>query len=267
MNDVMRAALLMLGPLALNIVFGAIQVEAAEEACPELSNGHYAVWGKGWIEGKSSGDSVPTARLMEERWLSSGLVEGVLIERVGREERRSPYQGRRRASSGCVVTVERHMPWGQEEAEVVVDRDGRPVYSLLRHQSDVLSLRWMSMETGLCKSSSLNGVVLSQQMGLSQQRGEWYPNVVIQREQWNNGAVDGVALSSYHGKSEEASYRGRLTMAPNSCWGSLREVDSKGNRYHYDALIVADRSGADARGYIYLQSDPDDLTVGWLVRE
>ena len=29
--------------------------------------------------------------------------------------------------------------------------------------------------------------------------------------------------------------------------------------------VVNGRSGA--RGYLYLQSDPDDLTVGWLVRD
>ena len=58
---------------------------------------------------------------------------------------------------------------------------------------------------------------------------------------------------------------GRLQLDAGSCWGGLVETDAKGVNYTNRTLVVNGRSGA--RGYLYLQSDPEDLTVGWLVRD
>jgi len=58
-----------------------------------------------------------------------------------------------------------------------------------------------------------------------------------------------------------------LQLDPGSCWGSLQERDSLGVTYRYRALVVSGHKQQGARGYFYLQRDPDDLTVGWLVRD
>ena len=102
-------------------------------------------------------------------------------------------------------------------------------------------------------------------MGLSWSNGGWSPNAVVQREQWRDGTVKGLALSSYGGVGETAAYSGALKLDASSCWGSLSERDAKGVTYTYRALLVKGRAGA--RGYFYLQSDLDDLTAGWLVRD
>ena len=148
-----------------------------------------------------------------------------------------------------------------------MDGRGRPLYSLDRTPGTVITSRWLPMAPGSCKASDLNGVVLSSQVGLNWQQpvGGWSPNAVVQREQWRDGAVNGVALSSYGGVGDTVSYTGRLQLDPGSCWGGLVERDAKGVNYTYRALMVNGRSGA--RGYLYLQSDPDNLTVGWLVRD
>ena len=114
------------------------------------------------------------------------------------------------------------------------------------------------MATGRCNSANLNGLVVSRQVGLSQVNGGWSPNAVVQRERWTNGSVEGIALSSYSGA---------LSLSPKSCWGTIQETDQTGRTYNYSALIVNGRRSKGARGYLYLQRDPADLTVGWLVRD
>ena len=51
--------------------------QAASAKCPS-STGRFAVWGAGVIANRKT----PTARLMEERWLPNGRVEGLIVERV-----------------------------------------------------------------------------------------------------------------------------------------------------------------------------------------
>ena len=109
--------------------------------------------------------------------------------------------------------------------------------------------------------------MVSRQVGLSQVNGGWSPNAVVQRERWTNGSVEGIALSSYGGDNESVSYSGALSLSPKSCWGTIQETDQTGRTYNYSALIVNGRRSKGARGYLYLQRDPADLTVGWLVRD
>jgi len=54
-----------------------------------------------------------------------------------------------------------------------------------------------------------------------------------------------VALSSYGGLIQRAPYRGALKLGAD-CLGSMQQRDSRGS------------------GYIYLQSDPNDQTLGLL---
>jgi len=233
------------------------------QTCPSPRQGRYAVMGMGTRNGAPM--ATPTAHLLEERWLADGKLQGTLVERFGRSERASTYSGQLRVKPSCVVEVERQLPWGMGRSEVVVDGRGRPLYSINRSPGSVITSRWLPMAPGSCQASDLNGLVLSSQEGLSWIRGGWSPNAVVQREQWSNGSVEGIALSSTNGIGETAGYSGQLQLDPNGCWGNLQERDVRGQTYTYRALIVNGRRGA--RGYFYLQRDPDDLTVGWLVRD
>jgi hypothetical protein len=129
----------------------------------------------------------------------------------------------------------------------------------------VVSSRWLPMAPGACRPADLNGLVLSSQVGLNWSQAGWKPNAVVQREHWSDGSVKGLALSSYDGQGETAAYSGALQLDSGSCWGTLRETDARGSVYNYRALLVKGRSSA--RGYFYLQSNPDDLTAGWLVHD
>ena len=237
--------------------------QAAQSNCPTPVLGRYAVMGMGVQSGSSK--NTPTAHVLEERWLAGGKLQGSVVERVGRSERQSTYAGVARMGPSCVLQLERKLPWGSERSEVVLDGKGRPLYSLNRNAGSVVTSRWLPMAPGSCQAADLNGLVLSSQVGLSWRNGGWSPNAVVQREQWSDGRVSGIALSSYSGVGETASYSGDLKLDPNSCWGTLNERDQFGTTYRYRALLVKGRSGA--RGYYYLQSDLDDLTAGWLVRD
>ena len=54
--------------------------QAAPAKCPS-STGRFAVWGAGVVADRKT----PTARLMEERWLPDGRVEGLIMERLGHQ--------------------------------------------------------------------------------------------------------------------------------------------------------------------------------------
>ncbi len=239
----------------------------AEGRCPQPVQGRFAVMSSGLERNAPAGPSrnTPTARLQEERWLSGGRLEGTLVERLGRSERSGSYSGSTRMRESCVLELERRLPWGTERSEVVLDGRGRPLYSINRRSGSVVTSRWLPMASGSCKPADLDGLVLSSQVGLSWNNGGWSPNAVVQREEWSAGSVRGIALSSYDGVGETAAYSGSLQLDRGSCWGTLRERDARNTAYNYRALLVKGRSGA--RGYLYLQSDPDDLSVGWLVRD
>jgi len=236
---------------------------ARAEACVAPRPGRYAVMGMGTQ--RSEPGVTPMARLLEERWLSGGRLQGTLIERQGKSERRGTYTGQLKLTDSCVVQLERTLPWGTERSEAVLDGRGHPLYSLNRQSGAVQTERWLPMAPGRCRVSELNGLVLSSQVGLSWASGGWSPNAVVQREHWRSGQVQGLALSSYGGVGETASYTGSLNLDADSCWGQLQEQDDRGQTYRYRTLQVNGRQGA--RGYLYLQSDPDDLTVGWLVHD
>ena len=239
---------------------------ASPTRCPSLSQGRFAIWSMGVLEDKGARNT-PTAALLEERWLANGVVQGSVVERVGRSERSGSYTGRVAINQNCVAVVMRQLPWGSDRTEVVVDGRGRPLYGLARLGTQVVSSSWLPMASGSCRSQDLDGLVLSRQTGLNAVPGGWSPNAVIQREHWKAGQVEGLALSSYGGREQTASYSGSLTLDPNSCWGKIKQKDQLGSSYNYRALIVNGRKDKAARGYLYLQRDPGNLTAGWLVHD
>jgi hypothetical protein len=96
------------------------------------------------------------------------------------------------------------------------------------------------------------------QQGRSWREGLWRPNAVIQNERWRAGSVLGIAISSYGARIEEATYNGTISVGAD-CLATVKQTDSLGVAYNYRAVVLADGSG-----YLYLQTDPNDLTVGYL---
>jgi hypothetical protein len=233
-----------------------------DPGCRAPATGRYVVMQQG------SAGTTPMARLLQEQWHPDGRIEGVLMERRGRAYRERAYVGRARAEGACRVTIERLVamdPPGERPLEVlrsgaVLDASGRPAYSLDLAEGSVLSGRWWNQGTQACTPATLGGVVLSQQQGLSWHGGSWRPNAVVQRELWRDSRVEGLALMSVAGKQVVAPYDGSLAVRPR-CLGTIREKDANGVVYNYAAVVLA-----DGGGYLYLQTDPDDLTVGWLER-
>jgi hypothetical protein len=268
MLRVSLAAITLAAPVLAAPLLGAAAVAqpaAGTTACPKPQPGRFAVMGTG--NRGSGAAATPTAHLLEERWLPDGTVRGTAAERQGRSERSGSYSGSLSVTAACVVELERRLPWGVERTEVVVDGRGRPLYSISRGRGAVITSRWLPMGKGSCNASQLDGLVLSQQTGLSWEGKAWVPNAVVQREQWRSGNVEGIALISTNGMGDTVRYSGSLKLNPSSCWGELQERDSQGNSYRYRALVVSGHKRSGARGYFYLQRDPDDLTVGWLVRD
>lgn len=235
------------GPAA-GTVAGA--VDAVSCGAPQA--GRYVVMGDGAAQGE------PVARILLETWKPGGLIEGLRLERRGRLYREEAYVGRYRPLSLCRVAIERSYNNRTSTSQAVLDPQGVPRYSLGTLPEVVVVSRWFRQSAASCTASLLDGTVLSQQQGRSWSDNRWQPNAVIQHENWRAGQVQGIAISSYGARIEEATYSGSLTMGAN-CLATIRQRDSLGVAYNYRAVLLADGSG-----YIYLQTDPDNLTLGYL---
>ena len=230
------------------------QGQADTKGCAEPKAGRYVVMERGVI------GTEPTARLIQERWMPNGQIKGIVFERTGQNSRRGHYSGTYEVQGSCQVRVKRQFSSTTESTITVLNPKGEPVFGLATQPETVLSSRWFPQGPGSCQASELNGVVLSRQRGLSWDGNSWRPNAVVQREEWDNGVVRGEAISSYNGRQEQASYSGEI-KTQDDCWARLTEADSKGVDYNYNAVLLS-----GGRGYIYLQNDATDLTLGLLER-
>jgi hypothetical protein len=223
--------------------------------CPAPQLGGYVVAGQG------RKGAIPLAELSQERWLPNGRIEGVRFSRQGKLFEEQRYLASYAVMPGCWVAVQRADRSGVMPATVALDAAGRPKVGISTTAGVVFTSQYLPQPDRPCSLNQLDGLVISQQQGFTFQGDTWQPNAVIQREQWKAGKVSGQAVSSYDGKRQQAPYTGSLNLEAH-CLGALREVDGLGGVYNYRVVLLA--SGA---GYLYLQSDPGDLTVGYLAHQ
>jgi hypothetical protein len=223
------------------------------------------------VAGQGRKGVTPLAELAQERWLPNGRIEGVRFSRQGKLFAEQRYLASYAVMPGCWVAVQRADRSGLMPSQVALDGAGRPKVGISTTAGVVFTSQYLPQPERPCTVSQLDGLVISQQQGFTfhpgptqggpSKSGGWQPNAVIQREYWRGGKVSGLAVSSYGGKHQQAPYTGSLTLEGH-CLGRLREVDGLGGVYNYRVVLLA--SGA---GYLYIQSDPADLTVGYLAHQ
>jgi hypothetical protein len=222
------------------------------DRCLAAQPGRYVVMAEG------SRNGIPIAQLIQEDWGANGSINGTAYIRIGKVFQQLPYKGSWHALRHCLVDVKRQNNEASSHSRAALNQQGLPLFGLSQVPGTVLSERYWRQTPATCTAASLDGLVLSQQKGLSWAQGQWLPNAVLQREQWVQGKVQGLALSSYNGTIEQAPYSGRIEVKPN-CLARLEETDNKGVAYRYQAIVLT-----GSRGYLYLQTDSDDLTLGLL---
>jgi hypothetical protein len=228
---------------------------AAPVQCAAPRAGRYVVMGDGVAQ------KDPVARILQETWNPDGTISGIRMERRGRIYREVAYTGRYRSLSLCRAGIERTYDSNISTSQAVLDASGSPRYSLGTLPDVVVVSRWFAQGSGACLASLLDGTVLSMQQGRNWKDGLWRPNAVIQNERWRAGSVLGIAISSYGPRIEEATYSGTISVGAD-CLATVKQTDSLGVAYNYRAVVLADGSG-----YLYIQTDPNDLTVGFLEHE
>jgi hypothetical protein len=200
----------------------------------------------------------PYAALLQETWSADGQIRGVRLQRTGHEFSEAPYTGRFEPISLCRVRIQRTFANTLRQSQAVLDLNGIPRYSI-GLLPDVFSIsRWFRQPNTACTASLLNGAAVSQQEGANYRQGAWRRNGTVQHERWNNGTVRGIAISSYGETVEEATYRGTLKVGPD-CLATIHQRDSLDVDWNYRGIVLADGSG-----YLYLQTDRDDLNVGYI---
>ncbi|MEY4354843.1 MAG: hypothetical protein RLZZ609_3084 [Cyanobacteriota bacterium] len=227
---------------------------APATTCSAPRPGRYAVMGEGDLKGE------PLARLLLETWNRDGSLRGVRLERRGKLYRESSYTGSFRPLTNCRVAIERTYGNTVSSSQAVLDPQGRPRFSLGILPDVLMVSRWFVQPELSCSASLLDGVVVSQQRGKDWRAQQWQPNAVVQREQWRGGQVKGLAVSSYGATVEEATYSGSIEVQ-SDCLATIKQRDSLGADYNYRAIVLADGSG-----YLYLQTDQNDVAVAFLQR-
>ena len=226
----------------------------AMQPCAAPQPGRYVLMSQGNLP------AGPYAALLQETWSADGQIRGVRLQRTGREFSEAPYTGKFDPISLCRVRIQRTFGNTVRQSQAVLDLNGRPRYSI-GILPDVFAIsRWFQQPDTACTASLLNGAVVSQQEGSNYRQGGWKRNGTIQHERWNNGTVRGIAISSYGETVEEATYRGTLQVAPD-CLATIQQRDSLDIDWNYRGIVLADGSG-----YLYLQTDKDDVNVGYLER-
>jgi hypothetical protein len=245
------AALALIAPAAFAKPTGITLPEALNQ-CQPPATGRYALFGSGtW-------GNEPVAVLMQEQWLPGGRLEGVRYRRQGRAFQEDHYSGTIEPAKDCWASVERRGPSGVMLSNDALNNQGKPMASLITRPEGVLSMRYINQGDQICNAGQLNGLVTSQQQGQSWQQGRWIPNAVVQREWWQAGQVRGLALTSNGGRLERASYSGSLKLGAD-CLGTMHQQDTEGAVYNYKVLLLS-----RGKGYVYLQTDPNDMTLGLL---
>ena len=200
----------------------------------------------------------PYAALLQETWSADGQIRGVRLQRIGHEFSEAPYTGKFEPISLCRVRIQRTFDNTVRQSQAVLDLNGHPRYSI-GVLPDVFAIsRWFQQPATACTASLLNGAVVSQQEGADYRQGAWRRNGTVQHERWNNGIVRGIAISSYGDTVEEATYRGTMQVTPD-CLATIHQRDSLDVDWNYRGIVLADGSG-----YLYLQTDKDDVNVGYL---
>jgi hypothetical protein len=246
---------LLLGVVSATGLTGALlsrPASAVELRCAPPQPGRYVVMG----QGQSSGE--PVARILQETWQPDGTLQGVRLERRGSRYAETMYTGSYRAISNCRAAISRSYGTATSPSQVVLDPQGYPRFSLGTLPDVLLISRWYRQPVSSCSSALLDGAVVSMQTGHSRKGQSWQENAVVQHEQWQQGQVKGIAVASFGPTIEEVTYKGSITVSPD-CLATIRQVDSLGTVYNYRAVVRA-----DGGGYLYLQTDPDNLTVGSL---
>lgn len=220
--------------------------------CPAPMLGQYLIVSEG------QRDDQPLGRLQLERWSADGSVSGVRFLRVGRTYSETRYDGRWNRLDGCSVSVIRDQ--NTSPSHVLLSDQGLPRFGLSTRPGDVVAERWVPQPVGPCRPEAMNGVVMSLQEGRTLTSNRWVPNAVIQKETWADWTMAGLAVSSYNGANEVATYQGEFVQKDN-CIGRIRQQDARGVSYVYAAILRS-----DGGGYAYLQTQGDDLTVALLER-
>lgn len=242
--------------LSISVLMVASPFAMADGACnlADLA-GRYIGLENGYLRAGAT----PAARLYQEDWGADGRISGTLRERQGARFRELAYTGQLVLSADCTGTLNRKLPAGLWKSSVVISPNARRAYTLDLAKGSTITGNLGPQTLTACSAGTLKGTVLSTQTGFSFVSGRWQPNAVIQREQHDGqGGLQGLAISSYAGKPEFATYSGQFQLKAD-CTGSLQETDSLGT--HYDYRVIIDGAG---KGYYYLQTDRKDLTGAYL---
>ena len=218
--------------------------------CKEPNTGTYLIVSQG------SKKETPIGQLQLETWNTDGSLSGTRFLKEGKKYSKTDYTGRWKNNGKCNIKVTRSK--GGMDSNVILKSNGYPHFGIIGTPGIVASERWFPQSNKSCTKDTLVGEVLSLQEGHEFKDGQWQSNRVIQREQWRGWRMSGIAISSYSGKFEFATYQGNFSQI-NNCIGRIRQQDAYGVTYEYIAILRPNR-----KGYAYLQTQGDALTVAIL---
>ncbi len=244
---------LLVGLLLMPLLrYSAQSAPSSDNRCENVRIGTYLIVSQG------SNQGIPIGQLQLETLNDDGTLTGIRFLRDGTRYSNVNYTGRWDNVASCQIRIRRDL--SSFNSNVLLTTQGDPYFSIVTTPGIVASERWFLQLDAPCTEDTIVGDVLSLQQGHQLINGQWKPNTVIQREEWSKWRMNGVAMSSYSGKDEVATYQGQFTQTDN-CVGRIDQQDSNGVPYSYIAILRP-----NGKGYAYLQTQGDSLTVAVLNR-
>ncbi len=232
----------------------AIAQSGSDNSCSTPRPGSYVAVVQG------STQQEPVALLLQESWNADGSINGVRMERRGRTYREVSYSGKMRPISNCRVAIERGFDNDTVPSQVFLDGAGRPRYGIALLPGVVVSSRWSPQPTTRCSPEVFSGDLVSVREGMIWEENRWVPNTIVQRESWSSGKARGIGVASFGKTLGESTYQGTIQI-DSTCLATIKKLDSLGNRYNYRGIVLSDDGG-----YVYLQTDPNAISVGTMER-
>lgn len=226
-----------------------------KKICPHVKSATYIVLGYGEV------NSLPAARLLKERWLADGSIDGERINRDGDTILESKYVGHWEQLQNCDVIVHRLNGKRISKTRDIIDAEGYASRAISITPGTALKKRYWLTPVDRCKESNLEGRWLGEFNGKFFRNGQWLPYEGIARLSILGSRIEGLLLSSKAGALDSRRMQGDASLEKN-CFGTFQWQDQDGKLHIDRALLSGDGTRA-----ILLGTNPGLFSIGIIKKE
>jgi hypothetical protein len=243
------------GAVMMLVLPGSGKDASGTKACTQVRPGSYIVLGYGVV------NDLPAARVLKERWLADGSIEGERVNRDGDKMLESDYIGHWEQLPSCDVIVHRINGRRMSKTRDIVDMQGHASRAISITPGTALKKRYWLNPIDNCTESKLEGQWLGGFSGKVFKNKQWLPYEAVGKLSIRRPSLEGLLLSSKAGVPEATRMEG-VALLHQNCFGILQWRDQQG-RSHADRILISGDGGLA----ILLRTDPGLFSIGVIRKE